>query len=215
MAFPTVDVCSAQSIAGARAAMSEPKTVVVLAGPNGAGKSTNAAILMPDLIAASAFVNADVIEREITTPDSGSQAIAAGRLMLEEIRRFRAIGASFAFETTLASRTFVPLLRELKTDGYRIYLLYFWLNSADLCIDRVANRVRLGGHHVPADVIRRRYDRGLRNFFELYRPIVDTWHVYDNSGDHPVLVAERLADSSDDIVLPDVWRDMRQKAGRG
>jgi predicted ABC-type ATPase len=185
----------------------------VLAEPNGAGKSTNAAILLPDLIAASAFVNADVIEREITTPDAGSQAFAAGRLMLEEIHRLREIGASFAFETTLASRTFAPPLHDLKAEGYRIYLLYFWLNDPDLCIERVANRVRLGGHHVPADIIRRRYERGLRNFFDLYRPIVDTWHVCDNSGGSPVLVAERLAGSPDSIVLPDIWQVMQQKAG--
>lgn len=194
--------------------MATSKTVVVLGGPNGAGKTTNAAVLLPDLIAAAAFVNADVIESEITTADSGSQAFAAGCLMLEEIRRLREAGASFAFETTLASRTFAPLLRELQGEEYRIYLLYFWLKDAETAIARVANRVSLGGHHVPADIVRRRYERGVRNFFTLYRPIADTWRVYDNSGGDPLPVAQRLGATPEEIFLAETWQAMRQKAER-
>ncbi|MGD9891642.1 MAG: zeta toxin family protein [Dehalococcoidia bacterium] len=161
--------------------MPERKTVVVLAGPNGAGKTTTAGGLLLDL-GVTEFVNADIIEREITTPEDGPQQFAAGRLMLSRIDELALRGESFAFETTLASRTFVPMLRGLMANSYESHLVYVWLRSPDMAIDRVAARVTLGGHHVPSDVIRRRYQRGLKNFFTLYQPLVDSWRVYDNSG---------------------------------
>jgi predicted ABC-type ATPase len=191
--------------------MTEPKTVVVLAGPNGAGKTTSAGSVLADL-RVTEFVNADIIEREITTPDSGSQAFTAGRLMLSRIDELVGRGESFAFETTLASRTFAPLLRDLMANGYVSHLVYVWLRDAETAIDRVANRVRLGGHHVPSDVIRRRYQRGLRNFFTLYRPLVDSWRVYDNSGDVPILVAERLVAQEERVFAAGTWDMMQRKA---
>jgi predicted ABC-type ATPase len=191
--------------------MTAPKTVVVLAGPNGAGKTTSAGGLLSDL-GVTEFVNADIIEREITTPESGSQAFTAGRLMLSRIEELVLRGESFAFETTLASRTFVPLLRDLMANGYESHLVYVWLKDADTSIDRVAARVKLGGHHVPADVIRRRYQRGLRNFFGLYRPLVDSWRVYDNSERYPVLVAERLVGEEERILIAETWQTMQRRA---
>jgi predicted ABC-type ATPase len=192
--------------------MAEPRVVVVLGGPNGAGKTTSAGTVLRDL-GITEFVNADIIERDITTPESGSQAFAAGRMMLARIDELRDRGESFAFETTLASRTFAPLLRQLSDDGYQAHLVYVWLREPEMSIQRVAHRVSLGGHDVPSDVIRRRYERGLANFFNLYRPLAHTWRVYDNSDDAPVLVAERLAGESEIVLLPPVWRAMREKAG--
>jgi predicted ABC-type ATPase len=193
--------------------MPERKTVVVLAGPNGAGKTTSAGGLLSDL-GVSEFVNADIIEREITTPENGSQQFAAGRLMLSRIDELALRGESFAFETTLASRTFVPLLRDLMANGYESHLVYVWLSSPDMAIDRVAARVILGGHHVPSDVIRRRYQRGLRNFFTLYQPLVDSWRVYDNSGWQPILVAQRLVGEAERIIVTETWQMMQRRAAQ-
>jgi predicted ABC-type ATPase len=123
--------------------MADPKVVVVLGGPNGAGKTTSAGSVLADL-GIMEFVNADVIEREITTAESGSQAFAAGRMMLDRIDELRRRGASFAFETTLASRTFAPLLRQLADEGYQVHVIYVWLRDAETSIHRVARRVALG-----------------------------------------------------------------------
>lgn len=193
--------------------MPEPKTVLVLAGPNGAGKTTSAGGLLIDL-GVSEFVNADIIEREITTSESGSQQFMAGRLMLARIDELALRGESFAFETTLASRTFVALIRDLMANGYESHLVYVWLSSPEAAIDRVAARVRLGGHHVPSDVIRRRYQRGLRNFFTLYQPLVDSWRVYDNSGDQPILVAQRLVGEAEQIIVTETWRMTQRRAAQ-
>jgi predicted ABC-type ATPase len=134
-------------------------------------------------------------------------------MMLARIEELRIREESFAFETTLASRTFAPLLRQLANDGYEIHLIYVWLRDAATSIRRVAHRVSLGGHNVPADVIRRRYERGLTNFFTLYRPLAHTWRVYDNSGEAPMLVAERLGDGPETVVQADVWQAIQEKAG--
>ena len=192
--------------------MADPKVVVVLGGPNGAGKTTSAGAILADL-GITEFVNADVIERDITTAESGPQAFTAGRLMLARIDELKARGESFAFETTLASRTFAALLRQLAADGYEIHLICVWLREPEMSIRRVAGRVSLGGHDVPADVIRRRYERGLANFFTLYRPLAHTWRVYDNSGPAPVLVAERLGDGPELVAQAEIWRLMREKVG--
>lgn len=137
---------------------------------------------------------------------------AAGRLMLERIDRLVANGESFAFETTLASRTFVPLLRDLAANGYEVHLVFVWLRDVETAIDRVAKRVSLGGHNIPPDVIRRRYERGVRNFFSLYQPAVHSWRVYDNSGSHPVLVAERLVGEAERVYIPSTWQAMERRA---
>lgn len=156
--------------------------VVVIAGPNGSGKTTAAPALLRDCLGVKEFVNADVIAQGLSGFSSESVALQAGRIMLERLKELAAEGADFAFETTLASRSFAPWLDELKLAGYESHLVFLWLPSAEMAIARVASRVSRGGHHVPNDVVRRRYDAGLRNFFTLYRPIVDDWRMYDNSG---------------------------------
>ena len=180
-------------------------TVVILTGPNGAGKSTVAPALLRGALAVNEFVNADVIASGISAFDPGSAAIAAGRVMLTRLRELAAQRVSFAFETTLASRSFVPWLRELRASGYEIHLLFLWLPSADFALDRVAERVRAGGHDVPADTVRRRYLVGLRNFFHLYEHLVSGWVVYDSSGPRPRLVAERLAPDPPTVYDGDIW----------
>lgn len=162
--------------------MSAPH-VIVVSGPNGAGKSTSAPHLLRDTLAVTEFVNADAIASGLSPFRPESVAIEAGRIMLARMRQLAANHNNFAFETTLASRSFAPWLRELQRDGYHVHVLFLWLRSADLAVSRVAERVRLGGHDVPEAVIRRRYESGLRNFFGMYMPLADSWQFLDNSGE--------------------------------
>jgi len=156
-------------------------SVVVLAGPNGAGKTTASAAVIQETLGIGEFVNADIIARGLSGFAPESAALQAGRIMLERLHDLAASRASFSFETTLASRTFAPWLKQLLAEGYSFHLCFFWLPSADMAIARVAQRVRLGGHYVDDETIRRRYERGVSNFFHLYRPLTTTWHFFDNS----------------------------------
>src|SRR5260221_8036023 len=138
---------------------------IVIAGPNGAGKSTTAPSLLRDALKVSEFVNADAIAGGLSAFRPESVAIPAGRAMLERMQYLADAQADFAFETTLASRSFAPWLARLKRRGYYVHVLFLWLGSAKLAVDRVAARVRGGGHHVPPKTLRRPYDPGLRKFF--------------------------------------------------
>ena len=181
--------------------MTEPNDspyVIVLSGPNGAGKSTAAPEILRGTMAVTEFVNADVIARGLSAFDPERVAVSAGKLMLRRLDELAAARASFAFETTLASRTFARFIRELKTPaggGYRFHLAYFWLPAAEMAVARVGQRVRTGGHHVPELDVRRRYARGLWNFLHLYRPIADSWRLYNGGNPTgPVLIAEADGD---------------------
>ena len=185
-----------------------PPSLVILAGPNGAGKSTVASALLHGALAVTEFV--DVIARGLSAFNPERVSIAAGRVMLARLRELAARRESFAFETTLSSRSFAPWLRDLRKSGYEIHLLFLWLPSADFAVDRVAARVRSGGHDVPADTVRRRYGAGLRNFFGLYQPIASTWAVYDASGLQPRLVADRLESQALKVYDEGVWVSARR-----
>ena len=194
--------------------MSEPRpSVVILAGPNGAGKSTVAPALLHDAFGIDEFVNADVIARGLSAFDPDRVAIAAGRIMLARLHELAEQRADFAFETTLASRSFAPWLRSLRISGYDLHLFFLWLSSADLAIARVADRVGMGGHFVPDEVVRRRYLAGIRNFFSLYRPLATTWALYNTSGLEPVRVAEGLASETIGVYDREAW-DMITRQGR-
>lgn len=133
-------------------------------------------------------------------------ALEAGRIVLKRMRELAARKLSFAFETTLTTRSYANWLVGLKQDGYQVSLLYVWLQSAELALRRVQQRVAAGGHDIPAEVIRRRYGRGVRNFFSLYQPLADEWGVYDNSAaGAPRLIASGHSTSSQQVALPDLW----------
>lgn len=187
--------------------MSQPPRVCVLGGPNGAGKTTSAAPLVRDELGIDTFVNADTIAYGLSAFDPAAAAVAAGRIMLEQMRGLAAARADFAFETTLASRSFAPWLRELRQQGYELLLVFVWLPSPELSIARVADRVRAGGHHVPEPTIRRRYARGIANFIHLYRPLVDHFWCYDNSEASARLVADGSGDSLHQ-VQPMIWQQI-------
>jgi predicted ABC-type ATPase len=186
---------------------------VVIAGPNGAGKSTMAPRLLQDALAVSEFVNADAIATGLSAFRPDSVAIGAGRVMLARLRTLAQTRADFAFETTLASRSFARWLVDLRRSGYRTHLAFLSLPDPDLAVARVAGRVRQGGHSVPEAVIRRRFARGLSNFLETYRTVVDTWQVFDNSAETgPRLIASGRNGEEPAVVDENAWTNLLRRA---
>jgi predicted ABC-type ATPase len=164
------------------------RKVIVIAGPNGAGKTTFAREFLPNEAGCPIFVNADLIAAGLAPFAPEAAAVRAGRLMLDELARHFAAGDSFAFETTLAGRGYVPHIRAWQAAGYAVKLIFLRLDSPDEAIARVAQRVLQGGHDVPEATIRRRFAAGLSNLHGLYAPLVDAWALYDNGGPKPVLL---------------------------
>jgi predicted ABC-type ATPase len=155
--------------------------IVILAGPNGAGKSTIAPVLLRDTFAVDEFVNADAIAQGLSAFAPERVALEAGKIMLKRLRELTDKRSDFAFETTLASRSFAPWLARLRESGYRVHLMFLTLPGVDFAINRVATRVMLGGHAIDEAVIRRRFSAGLKNLFQLYMPVVSSWKIFDNS----------------------------------
>jgi predicted ABC-type ATPase len=162
----------------------------IIAGPNGSGKTTFVLRFLPYYVDCINFVNADLIAAGLSPFSPDVAAIKAGRIMIEQIQEHISAGHDFAIETTLASRSYVRLLKDLKKKGYKIHLFYLWLHRPDLALKRIATRVRAGGHDVPQEVVRRRFARSVYNFFHLYQPLLDSWMLFDNSADLPRLIAD-------------------------
>jgi predicted ABC-type ATPase len=156
-----------------------------LAGPNGAGKSTAALPLLKETLGVSKFVNADLIAEGLSGFEPERAALAAGRVMLDRLKDLAAARATFAFETTLAGRSYAPWLRDLKEAGYSFHLVFLFLPTPEFALARVSDRVRRGGHAVPEETVRRRFHAGLKNFIALYLPLAETWRLYDNSRKPP------------------------------
>lgn len=171
-----------------RRAKAGPK-LYVIAGPNGAGKTTFARTFLPAYVGCRQFVNADLIAGGLSPFAPETAAFSAGRLMLEQIRSLGARSRDFGFETTLSGRSYLPLLRSLKARGYSIHLFFLWIPSVELALARIAGRVREGGHNVPDAVVRRRFAKGLSNLFRVYRPLLDSWTIFDNSSEEPCVIA--------------------------
>ena len=183
--------------------------VIVIGGPNGSGKSTAAPILLREYLRVTEFVNADVIAQGLSAYGAENVAFKAGRIMLERIQELAEARTDFAFETTLAAKSFATRLSQLRTVGYRAHLIFLWLPSAEMAIARVANRVQCGGHYVPDEVVRRRYSAGSHNFLKLYRPIVDSWRIFDNSVPAGYeLIAEESRESGLRVVNDGTWTTM-------
>jgi predicted ABC-type ATPase len=186
-------------------------SVIILAGPNGAGKSTAAPTLLQGKLAVTEFVNADVIAQGLSGFNPDAVSLAAGRIMLRRLHELAKERASFAFETTLASRTFAPWLKRLRQTDYHFHLVYLWLPSVELAVARVADRVRMGGHDVPEVTVRRRYRSGLRNFFRIYQPITTSWRVYDNSSaQHMRLLAAGRGTAESVVKQIDHWNQIKR-----
>lgn len=182
----------------------------VLAGINGAGKSSSADPILRVGMRVPVFVNPDTIARGLNSFDPEGQAVKAGRVVVEHLRELAKARKSFAFETTLAGRTYASWLGELLAAGYTTHMFYYWLDSADAAVRRVADRVRAGGHHIPEATIRRRYARSVSNFLNLFRPVLTTWQVYDNSDAKARMIAFNNG-FFDTVLEPERW-DLFQRS---
>ncbi|MDT8412415.1 MAG: zeta toxin family protein [Vicingaceae bacterium] len=185
------------------------KNLYIISGCNGAGKTTASYTILPEMLNCNEFVNADEIAKGLSPFNSTSVAIQSGRLMLKRIDQLIAAEKDFAFETTLATRSYVNTVRKAKENGYFITILYFWLNSPELAIERVKQRVYEGGHDIPNNVIRRRYHLGIKNMFTLYIPIADYWMLIDNSKTPFSIIAEKENNKIKLIDKP-IWNHLKQ-----
>lgn len=186
------------------------KRLYVIAGCNGAGKTTASYTILPDMLECKEFVNADEIAKGLSPFQPDKAAIIAGRMMLKRMKELIDAGEDFAFETTLATKSYGNLIQIAKAKGYDISLIFFWLSSADLAVRRVETRVREGGHSIPEEVIRRRYARGLQNFFKIYSPLADDWMLINNSGQPYELIAEKSHHTTE-IGNPDIWNKLKSQ----
>jgi predicted ABC-type ATPase len=168
--------------------MSTDREIIILAGPNGAGKTTFAREYLPNEATCLNFVNADLIAAALQPFRPEHAAVRAGRMMLAEIDGYVDRSESFAFETTLSGRGYAAKIPRWRQTGYTVRLIFLSLPSVDMAIARVAQRVAEGGHNIDEDVIRRRYQTGRENFDSIYRPLVDSWRLYDNAGTEPILI---------------------------
>ena len=171
--------------------MDSKKQLYIISGCNGAGKTTASYTVLPDVLECKEFVNADEIARGLSPFNPESMAIEAGRLMLQRINELLRNQQNFSIETTLATRSYTRLVHRAQEQGYKVNLIYFWLSSPDLAIQRVAQRVRNGGHDIPKEVVLRRYQAGIDNFFNIYMPCVDYWLLADNSETPRIIEHER------------------------
>ncbi|MBF0159989.1 MAG: zeta toxin family protein [Magnetococcales bacterium] len=167
------------------------RKILIIAGPNGAGKTTFASALLPKRDECRQFVNADLIAAGLSPFAPEAETVRAGRLMLDRIHDLVRQGVSFAFETTLSGRGYAAHIADWQQRGYRVKLFFLRLPDADFAVRRVRLRVRMGGHDVAEETIRRRFVKGWRNFQEVYQPLMDAWALYDNSGPAPVLLEEK------------------------
>lgn len=167
------------------------KKILIIAGPNGAGKTTFAREFLPMDAQCKVFINADLIAAGLSPFAPERAAVLAGRLMLQQIHEHATRGESFAFETTLAARSYARKIPHWQAQGYRVKMIFLKLPNAEMAIERVAARVAQGGHHIPDATIRRRFEAGWRNFEEHYRHMLDAWQVFDYSGPEPILLEEK------------------------
>lgn len=188
------------------------KAVYIIAGPNGSGKTTFAKMFLPDYVKCPNFVNADLIAQGLAPFAPRAAAIKAGKLVLQQIHEYANRGVDFSFETTLSGKSYASLWLKLKSKGYALHFFFLWIPSPELAIARIRDRVQEGGHHVPAEDVRRRFARGINNFFSLYEPLLDSWMLFDNSKAKPALIAKRR--NSNREVVNEEFFQMIQRTAR-
>jgi predicted ABC-type ATPase len=180
----------------------------IIAGCNGAGKTTASYTILPEILDCREFVNADNIAAGLSPFNPENLAIQAGKIMLRRIRELLNDGVDFAFETTLATRSYVSLIKMAHQLGYHVTLLFFWLDDPQTAYNRVAKRVREGGHNIPKDVIKRRYFGGVKNLLNLYMPICDKWFVMNNVGISATIIAQGGTNLEQTIINRDIWESI-------
>ena len=186
----------------------------IIAGCNGAGKTTASFTMLPEMLKCREFVNADEIAAGLSPFNPEGVAIQAGRLMIDRIIHLLTEGESFAFETTLATRSYVKLIQQAQRRGYFVTLIFFMLNTPEQAVKRVERRVSMGGHNIPVDVIHRRYEAGLQNLFQLYMPVCNYWALYDNSDCPAVKLASGCGEKNIEVLVPQRFQELQQKYGQ-
>ncbi|RJQ60620.1 MAG: zeta toxin [Stygiobacter sp.] len=185
-------------------------TVYLITGCNGAGKTTASLTLLPEMLDCKEFVNADNIAAGISPFQPDKVAIEAGRLMLKRINDLIKVKVDFAIETTLSSRNYISKIKEFKKEGYEVILIYFWLNTPLLAIERIKQRVKRGGHFIPDDIVIRRYMRGIKNLLQYFIPLCDYWLIFDNSNENAIMVAEGIKDLEKEIFNNEIWQEINK-----
>ncbi|NDW18566.1 zeta toxin [Dysgonomonas sp. 216] len=180
----------------------------LISGCNGAGKTTASFAILPEMLGCKEFINADEIARGLSPFQPEKAAIDAGRIMVIRMEEMLKQQQDFAIETTLATKSYVRFIKKAQKDGYFVTLLYFWLNSPELAIRRVEDRVRSGGHNVPTEIIRRRYKAGAQNLFTLYTPISDYWMVIDNSENPFKVIIEGKKEQVIEVYDPNIYNQI-------
>ena len=177
------------------------KNLYIIAGCNGAGKTTASYTILPEIMDCKEFVNADEIAKGLSPFQPDTVAFESGRIMLNRINDLLRENESFAFETTLSTKSYKQKILQAKRQGYTITLLFFWLNNIELAKQRVKTRVIEGGHNIPENVIERRYLKGIYNLFDIYLPIIDGALIFDNSFGKHELIAQKMVD--EDLMISD------------
>lgn len=176
------------------------KNIYIIAGCNGAGKTTASFTILPEILNCKEFINADEIAKGLSPFQPEKVFFEAGRIMLNRINELLEGNNNFAFETTLATKSYKSKIIKAKENGYTVTLLFFWLQNIDLAIERVKTRVAEGGHHIETPVIKRRYINGIKNLFNIYLPIVDEVLIFDNSLGKPILLASKTLETEINII---------------
>jgi predicted ABC-type ATPase len=186
------------------------KKLYIIAGCNGAGKTTASFTILPEILDCKEFVNADEIAKGLSPFQPEKVSFEAGRIMLKRINELLSEYGNFAFETTLSTKSYKSKIKEAKDKGYRVILLFFWLQNFELAKERVKIRVAEGGHNIDSDVIERRYIRGIKNLFDIYLPIVDGAFIFDNSEAQHELIADKQIGNSLNIVNIDKFNLLKK-----
>jgi len=186
------------------------KNLYIISGCNGAGKTTASYTVLPEVLHCKEFVNADEIAKGLSPFNPESVAIEAGRLMLQRIEYLLVKDESFSIETTLATKSYINLVRRAQVKGYTVRLLFFWLNSPELALQRIAERVAKGGHNIPEPIVRRRYVAGICNLFRLFMSEVDSWEIYDNSEYPAVQIARGGKDDDTSIIVESTYKTIAE-----
>jgi predicted ABC-type ATPase len=189
------------------------KHLYIISGPNGSGKSTFAKEFLPKYAHCPNFINADLIAQGLSPFSPEKAAVTAGRLVLKRIKSFSNTSLDFGFETTLSGKTYIKYLTNIKKLGYQINLFFLWIPNSKLAIERIKERVIGGGHNVPTKDVIRRYQRSIYNFFNLYRNLVDSWMLFDNSDVQPNLIASQHNNLPLNIKNKELFNNLLNKYG--
>ena len=188
------------------------KNVYIISGPNGSGKTTFASTFLPEYAKCDRFINADLIASGLSPFSPQQAAIKSGKLVLGQIKEYSESGVDFGFETTMSGVTYLKYFKMLKEKGYKIHIYFLWIPSSQLAIARVKDRVAQGGHNVPVQDIKRRFERSMEKFFKQYRLLADQWMLFNNEQSKPKLIA-RKQNAHIDVIDQDLFDKIIKKIG--